>query len=300
MVHILDAELETSLTLAEYVDYVEGNVDSTDIDSLVEHAWALRALANNRTFVLDEYHNELKACWSGTSINENSPQSIILARTGDFLIRSNIWVPVPPSSVHSDFERNYFAYDLAHDHNFSFVSVGYFGPGYETDLFEYDYASVQGYEGEHVDLVELGRHQLRAGRVMVYRSGKDVHVQFPPEEVSVSLNLMCRAEDTRTAQQYIFDVKNKTITRGAGDVASTRLFLVDIFRTLHDDNTVDLLHQVVSRHRCTRTQAFALNVLSEICPGEMEHFLSSAKSEAIKLSTLPLVYGSGGREYSGA
>ncbi|GAA0318412.1 hypothetical protein GCM10009087_31050 [Sphingomonas oligophenolica] len=300
MVYILDTQPTETLSLAEYVEYVENNVDPADIDSLEEHAWALRALANNRTFVLDEYHNELKACWSGVSVNENSPQSIVLARTRDFLIRSNIWVPVPESSVHTDFERSYFAYDLAHDHNFSFVSVGYFGPGYETDLFEYDYATVQGYEGEPVDLVECGRHQLKPGRVMVYRSGKDVHIQFPPDQVSVSLNLMCRSEDTRTAQQYIFDVQNKTISRGAGDIASTRLFLIDIFRTLHDDNTVDLLYQTVCHHRCTRTQAFALNVLGEIRPAELEKFLSSAKSDALKLSTLPLVYGSGGRDYSGA
>ena len=222
MVFMKDFECDQTMSVDEYIAFIEENVDVLDIDSLIENSWALRALANNRSFVLDNYHSELKSVWKGDSINENLPQTIIIAQRPDFYIRTNIWLPLEGVGVQTAFQKSLYSYDLAHDHNFNFVTVGYFGPGYETDLFEYDYHRVQGYEGERVDLEERGRHQLVPGRTMVYRAGKDIHIQRTPEELSVSLNLMCRARETRHSQQFIFDVNQKTIARGAGDRCKSR------------------------------------------------------------------------------
>ena len=32
-----------------------------------------------------------------------------------------------------------FFYHVPHDHNFSFLTVGYLGPGYWSEYYEYDY-----------------------------------------------------------------------------------------------------------------------------------------------------------------
>lgn len=70
------------------------------------------------------------------------------------------------------------------------MTVGYYGPGYETELYQYNPKEVNGYVGETVELEHLGRTKLPNGRVMVYREKVDVHTQFPPAQLSVSLNLM--------------------------------------------------------------------------------------------------------------
>ena len=45
-----------------------------------------------------------------------------------------------------------FFYHVPHDHNFSFLTVGYLGPGYWSEYYEYDYGEVVGMPGEKVDL----------------------------------------------------------------------------------------------------------------------------------------------------
>lgn len=296
MVYISDTTSSEVFSVEEYVDYVRRNVDVRDFESVVESASALRSLANNRKFVLDGYHDELKRCWAGASVNENSPQSIVIASERDYFVRTNIWLPVEERLA--DFEKSLYSYDLAHDHNFNFVTVGYFGEGYKTDLYTYDYNKVDGYEGEHVDLEAHGRHQLIPGRTMVYEAGRDVHVQRTPAEVSVSLNLMCRNARIEPTQQYIFDVEKSCISRGAGDLTSTRMFLLDLMRAMHDENTIDILQDVAASHRCDRTKAYALRVLRDIRPKDAEYFLTRATSRVAALSMLPLVQGSGSRDYS--
>jgi hypothetical protein len=72
------------------------------------------------------------------------------------------------------------------------MTVGFFGPGYETTIYEYDSSKVTGFVGESVDLRFLETTQLPPGKVMLYRPHADVHAQYPPSELSISLNLMVR------------------------------------------------------------------------------------------------------------
>lgn len=298
MVAIIDCNTDKRLSVAEYVDLIESTVDVEDHDSVLESAWALRALANDRDFILDSYHEELKRHWKRDSENIFSPQSVRLGSGTNFFIRSNIWLPLLNENEHSMFERQLYSYDLAHDHNFDFVTVGYFGSGYETDLYEYDYDAVNGYVGEQVDLRPGGRHQLHPGRVMVYRGGRDVHVQRVPAEVSISLNLMCTTRRLKSSQQYLFDVRDSRIVNGAGDLTSMRMFLIDLLRHLNDENTVDLLSEFAVHHKPPRSRALAYKVLRDLAPLEAERLANVIPREVAELSELPLVLGSGSRDYS--
>lgn len=58
---VIDIETDASLTPDEFFAYICENIDPEDPESMIEHACSLRALANNRTFVLDAYHAELEA-----------------------------------------------------------------------------------------------------------------------------------------------------------------------------------------------------------------------------------------------
>ncbi len=297
MVHIQDDQVEKIFTLPEFVEHVESHVDVEDYDSIVENAWALRALANDRNFVLDGYHDELKRHWHAEAANVQSSQTVRLAAGDGFYVRSNIWLPIR-ASVHEPFERQLYSYDLAHDHNFDFVTVGYFGSGYETDLYSYDYDAVDGFVGEQVEIREHGTHMLSPGRIMVYRGGRDIHIQRTPADVSVSLNLLCTPKDMHKTQQYLFDVGSRTIVNGAGDLGSMRMFVLELMRHINDENTVDLLSGFVVGHSSPRSQAYALNVLRDLDPLEAEHVSGRVSSDVVRLSRRTLVNGAGSRDYS--
>ena len=53
-----------------------------------------------------------------------------------------------------------FFYHIPHDHNFSFLTVGYIGPGYWSDYYEYDHDSVLGAPGEEAAQPPLRRRTL--------------------------------------------------------------------------------------------------------------------------------------------
>src|SRR3546814_8782480 len=96
-----------------------------------------------------------------------------------------------------------FFYGKAHDHNFSFLTVGYMGPGYWSEYYEYDYANVAGYVGEKVNLRYIEKSKLDEGKVMLYRIHRDVHLQLPADEMSVSLNIMRSEEHTSELQSLM-------------------------------------------------------------------------------------------------
>lgn len=297
MVSIQDKTIDKVFTLAEYLDHVETQIDVDDYDSIVENAWALRALANDRDFVLQGYHDELKRHWQSEAANVQSSQTIRLGMGAGYYVRSNIWLPIP-AGVHQPFEKQLYSYDLAHDHNFDFVTVGYFGSGYDTDLYSYDYDSVDGFVGERVDFEEHGTHSLIPGRVMVYRGGRDIHVQRTPPDVSVSLNLLCTSKRMHKTQQYLFDVASGTIVNGAGDLGSMRMFVLELMRHINDPNTVDLLSNFARLHPSERSQAYALNVLRDLDATEADRISTIVPAEVVRLSEKNLVNGAGSRDYS--
>jgi hypothetical protein len=227
MYHVIEPEIRI-MHLDEYVEFVNENVNTDDIASIEETSWALGALANDRHFVLDEFHNELKANMEGGSRNQFSPQSVLLHIQREFYIRANIWPTIDTRPQRDDGEKALFSYELPHNHNFHFASVGYFGPGYRTNLFRCDYDSIIGYQDEPVELTPLGIKQLSPGSVMVYEGNYDVHEQFAPEMLSVSVNLMCRNAAINETSQYVFDTGRSSISGGPGDLVGNRLFMISI------------------------------------------------------------------------
>ena len=137
----------TPLTLAECIAQLdEHGFDPADELSLQHAASLLTGLAANRGF-LGELLVDLLA-GADNQASGYGPQAIMLAgpRNGYFL-RANIW----PARGDPAFEASgagSFVYGLPHDHNFDFLTVGYFGPGYVSDYWEYDYGCVSGEVGE--------------------------------------------------------------------------------------------------------------------------------------------------------
>lgn len=173
----------------------------------------LRKLTNNRTFLGDLLIEEIKPHHRDTAVESGyGPQAIVLSRKcNDVFLRANIW----PSEHDHCFQASgaqTFVYGIPHDHNFSFLTSGYFGPGYLSDYYEYDYESVAGYEGERPKLRFIERSQLGPGKLMLYRAHVDIHSQIPPESLSVSLNVMHVDPAQNWFDQYGFDLEQGAIT----------------------------------------------------------------------------------------
>ena len=202
-----------TIELGDLVELLEtGHFDPEDEECFASFGSALKKLANNRRFLSDLVVEELKnRCHNQTRDNQYSPQVIMLHRSGrNFAIRANFWPALGDSVVQSSGTAPFF-YGVPHDHNFSFLTVGYLGPGYWSDYYEYEYADVAGYAGEPVNLRFVEKSRLEQGKVMLYRAHRDVHNQLPADETSVSINILGSSTGLNFRDQYRFDLERGCI-----------------------------------------------------------------------------------------
>jgi hypothetical protein len=136
-----------------------------------------------------------------------SPQSFVIASRKHVLLRGNLWMPSASLGPLRSREEEVFSYHRAHDHNFHFLTYGYFGPGYETELFEIDPSTLTGAVGDRARILSRRTALLEPGSVMLYRAHVDAHTQRPPPRLSMSINLMFNHPELTSREQYWFDVE---------------------------------------------------------------------------------------------
>jgi len=209
----LDCSDTDAIGFDGFIDALEtGEVDPSDEASLAAFAPFLKKLSNNRqflpAFIMQELENR---CAVQASHNRYGIQVVMLHAGPGYFVRANFW-PSKSDSITKASGRDVFFYDLPHDHNFSFLTVGYAGPGYWSDYYEYDYEGVSGYPGEAVPLRFVERSRLKQGRVLLYRAHRDIHRQLPPKSLSVSLNLIGSSLRSSWTDQYRFDLSGKKIS----------------------------------------------------------------------------------------
>ena len=257
------AETQT-LGIDEYLAEISDRVDVNNEDSLAESAPLLRALANDRTLVVCQLNQMVERHFKAAALP--SAQAILLGRGKDFFVRANIWPSSADIAAGRIYQEN-FSYDLAHDHNFSFMTAAYHGSGYETDLYECDPASFSGYAGEPVTLRVLKKVRFGSGMVMLYRAHKDVHVQHPPKDMSITLNLMVSTPGMRLREQHFFDLQRSAISsHPAESEGSRRVGFLRLAGLLGDGNSEQLLHDLLKSHPAPRTRLAAAEALCQLRP----------------------------------
>jgi len=235
--------------------------DPADEESFAAAAPLLKRLANNRAFLADVAVKELKdRCARQALENRYSSQVIMLHRASEkYFIRANFW-PSERDSVFKNSGTSPFFYHVPHDHNFSFLTVGYLGSGYWSEYYEYDFAAVRGVPGEKVDLRFIEKSRLEPGKVMLYRAHRDVHNQLPADDMSVSINIMHAAPSLPFLNQYRFDVKTCEIA-GILNKSSTEALLA-LAAHHGNENGRDLVENFAARHPCERIRFSALRELA--------------------------------------
>ncbi|MBD3729162.1 MAG: transposase [Sphingomonadales bacterium] len=267
---------------------IEG-LRSTGYDPRCEESTAhaagwLRRLGNNRSFLGDMLVDEL----AGRSAREGlesgyTPQAIVLSRQeAGFFMRANIW-PAPGDYAYRASGAHNFVYGTPHDHNFDFLTVGYFGPGYRSDYYEYDYEAVDGWRGEAAGLRFVERSALHEGKLMHYRALRDVHSQIPPESLSISLNIIATDPMQGWLDQYGFDLETGTVSAILNPGSSECLLRLAV--GLGGDEAIDLAHEFGRSHPSDRMRlaAYEARSLLAVAPDESDALWRDAELAGSRL-----------------
>ena len=280
MPRVIDLADDSMLSLDECVERLNRRgFDPGEEESLIEAAHDLRRLGNDRRFLGDILIDELKRRdQPDTEKTAYGPQTVMLSRpAGEFFLRANIW-PAPGEHVLRASGEAPFYFDVPHDHNFSFLTLGYFGPGYWSDYYEYDFEDVAGYRGEAVDLRFIERSRLSEGRLMLYRAHRDVHVQHPADALSVSLNVMHMDPHQAWFDQYRFDVKDKRIAGILNSGSAEAMLRVAVGLGLAE--ALDLAEDFGRRHPSDRMRLAGWEALAMAAPDADARDALWARAEA--------------------
>ncbi|MCW3847002.1 transposase [Sphingomonas sp. LB-2] len=275
MPRLIDPGEGGAITLDELVEAL----DATPFDPHDEEEFAalgplLARLGRNPDFLADLAIEELKSrCAGQAAANGYSPQVVLLRPpNGRYVLRANFW-PARDDPVTRASGAAAFFYDLPHDHNFPFLTYGYFGPGYWSDYYDYDVEALTGLPGEGANLRFAERSKLDPGKLMLYRMRRDVHVQLPPDSFSVSLNILGSDPAQPWLDQYVFDIAANRIARAITSTAAEALLTL---AAQMGGNGLDLAAGFAARHSCERMRVTAIGALASACPGEARAILEAA------------------------
>ena len=291
MPRVIDSELAecaaAACSLGDCLAALEANgFDPADEDSLIYAAGWLKRLGNNRAFLGDMLLAELADRHRADEIASSyGAQSIMLSPLGgEYYMRANIW-PSRDEHMFRASGGDTFVYELPHDHNFDFLTVGYFGPGYWSDYWEFDYEAVDGAIGEPAGLRYVERSRLELGKVMHYRAHRDVHSQFPPDALSVSLNIMHAGGAQGWLDQYRFDVERGEIA-GVLSTGGSEVFL-RLAVGLGGEEARDLAETFARSHPSARMRLTALDAQAGVLgPAERDELWRRAECSGSRLVAL--------------
>lgn len=266
MPRLIDPPGTPALDLAEVAARLdERGVDLADEGSIAHCAALLAGLRRNRDFLADRVVAALKASYADQlEINRYSAQVFLLHRSPrGYYLRANLW-PAATDAVYAASGPAAFSYGVPHDHNFSFLTAGYFGPGYVSDYYEYDAEQVDGRLGEPLNLKFVERSQLSKGKMLLYRAHRDIHSQLPPDSLSVSLNIMDEGDHVPWRDQYIVDLDAGTIARRPTLTSGEMLLRCAVHLT---ENARDIADHFAKAHPVPRVRANAIAALAAVEEG---------------------------------
>jgi hypothetical protein len=265
---LIESAEQQSCELGECVEALaDTGFDPANEDSIRRAAAWLRRLGNNRSFLGDLMLEQLRNRHrEEAELSSYGPQVIMLSRPDrEFFLRANIW-PSEGEHAYRASGGDTFVYSLAHDHNFDFLTVGYFGPGYWSDCYTYDYEALDGWVGEKANLQFVERSALSEGKLLHYRAHLDVHRQWPPDSLSVSLNVMHMGAAQGWFDQYLFEVDSDTVTGIAGTGASETFLRIAVGLGLEE--ALDVAERFGRNHPCDRMRLAAWDARAAYAPDD--------------------------------
>lgn len=278
MPRLIDPEMGDAIELDDLVDALAAsNIDCRDEDAFASLGPLLARLGRNRDFLADLAIAELKTRCAGQHGVSGYGAQVFLLRPPDgrFVLRANFW-PAQSDAVLRASGGGAFFYDMPHDHNFPFLTYGYWGPGYWSDYYEVDADAIAGVPGEAAGLRFIERARLEPERLMLYRMSRDVHAQMPPDAFSVSLNILGADPAQPWLDQRRFDIRRNLVAQGLTCTASEALLALSV----HLADGLDLAERFADRHPCERMRVTALDAIASARPDAAAPWLERAADDA--------------------
>lgn len=268
---------QTSIELEEYVDLIKSNkYDFSSQDDIIDSAKYLNQLNNNKGLLINSMCEQLKEIDTFQQFNSYGPQVFIIFGSKKYFLRMVAWNTL--SKVELSIEN--FKYDMCHDHNFDLLTIGHFGPGYDSRCYTYEYDQIMGLIGEEVDMQDERIYTLSEGKIFLYRAKKDIHIQLPPKNLSVSLNMIPR-NPRLFRPQYEFDESKHCIARYI-QVAETEL-IVKIAGLSGSVNAIEPLYSILKTHPSPHVKAFSALSIIQISPNLLDDVTEKVNESNDKL-----------------
>ena len=251
-------ELVSFLDNSPYIERFRHSVyDSKDMQ--VAASW-LRALASAKTCLVARIMAELDDPQTFQVSNPGQAQSFLLHPGEYYTLRLMLWAPSEKKVLAP------LSYGFVHDHDFDLMSAGVYGPGYRTSLYQFDYDEPA---HQHQGLARLnyqGEAGLKEGETIYYFASKDVHRQYSPVSlsVSVSLNLLIRKPDAGI-RQTVFDLSGPPengIVLGRArynsqDKLNSQKSILAVLARLENARSRDIILQIARSHDSEEVRALA-------------------------------------------
>jgi hypothetical protein len=267
------------IAVEDFIDALRKAYKGNSVDAMQAVAEEFQSLGANREFIRDAMLAELKRIAAQQNLVSFAPQSFIIHRAPPFSIRLNLWLPPVGSARKIEQEARIYSYERAHDHNFSLLTVGVGGPGYRTRIYEYDCETVTGYAGEPVEMNFLEETMLSHGKAMIYRPHRDIHVQLPPEQPSMSLNLLVEEKEIVEMPQYFFDLKTNSLVLMNDNEVGRRVSFLEAVGQFADETCVSLLFDVARQNRNPLIRAAALHAVRTGFPERQSEISEVAEAD---------------------
>lgn len=257
-------ETEKDILFEDFIDHAKKTIDPRQPMTLLECREELQMLTNNRSFVTDFINNELSDLDAFQKGNAHTVQSLMMYQNPKFYVRLNAWPTLSSNPNVNIWQKELYQTLKAHDHNFWFLTTGYMGGGYTTEIWEYDYGSVIGYKGEDVDIRFLERTTLPRGKSMLYRASTDIHTQIAPTDYSLSLNVMLISNEPLEREQFYFDLETKKIAGNTNTALTTRYMMFDLAAIAGDERSRKLVDKIAHTHELPHIRLKGFQTLSSL------------------------------------
>lgn len=141
-------------------------------------------------------------------------QSFVVYKCNDFIMRMNLWLPEAdlPRQV-SDRYAEYFSVDVFHNHNYDFFTVGVYGPGYYSEYYSTSQDISDLALGDEITFDRQWNMSLARGVTAFVLQDAEFHVQYAPEALSMSLNLIPTKIFAPDHKQYVLAKDRKTVSQ---------------------------------------------------------------------------------------
>ncbi len=255
---------EEIISLSEFINYCDEHIHNGNADSLMACSKQLKMLSNNKIFLRSFIYDEL-FYHSDNLQKENTyldSQALIVYVGKSYQIRITTWPNFKNENELKPNEKPLYKNAIGHDHNFWFMTVGYIGSGYQTEIWEYDCNTVKGYLGEKVNMHFLEKTKLTRGKIMVYRPSCDLHEQGKADHYSIAINVILKSNERYTNPVYGFDLHKKEIAFKVDMNKNAPIYsIVNMLTHVDIGKNYDLLNQLSSKHPMASVRDYCTTAL---------------------------------------